>query len=219
MTSELWLLHTADVHVDTFDTLRDARFPDARISHAVHAEWLARAQSDGITPELQSEISGVIHSAPGKVLCTCSTLGPVAEENGAMRIDRPMMRAAAQAAEPILLVCALQSTAEASLALLHEELDLADVDPLVLPIVLQHFWPLFESGDVAGFHAAIAAAVIEIIAARPDIKTVVLAQVSMAPVAHLLDGAGLRVLASPELALGAALNAQARISLGDPITT
>lgn len=206
MTPPLTLLHSADVHCRTFDALRDTLAPSARLTHEVRADWLVRARREGMTRQLAAEIRKAVQSAPGRVLCTCTTLGEAAVEAGAIRIDQPMMADAATSDGAILLVCALQSTAGPSRALLDANLDDAANSAPVTSLVLEQFWPLFEAGDKANFCAAIAAAVIEALEARPDFKTVILAQASMADAAHLLDGCGTRVLSSPEPALRAALN-------------
>lgn len=206
MTHSLTLLHSAEEHCHTFDALRDALAPRARLYHKVKRDWLARARRDGITPDLAEEVHNEVRSARGRVLCTCSTLGDTAVEAGAIRIDQPMMEKAAESEGPILLVCALQSTADSSLELLQANLRNRDNAAPVTPLVVEDFWPLFENGQRANFCAAIAAAVIEAVQARPDIATVVLAQASMADTAHLLEGLGPEVLTSPEMALRAALD-------------
>lgn len=55
------------------------------------------------------------------MICTCSTLGPIAEQLGdprVIRVDEPMMAAAAQHDDVLLAVC-LRSTIEASSMLLE----------------------------------------------------------------------------------------------------
>lgn len=205
MTHSLTLLHSAKEHCRTFDTLRDVLAPRAKLYHKVKSDWLARARRDGITPDLAEEVRNEVRSARGLVLCTCSTLGETAVEAGAIRIDQPMMEKAAGSKGPILLVCALKSTARSSLELLQANLRNRDNTAPVVMLVVEEFWPLFESGQRANFCAAIAAAVIEAVQARPDIATVVLAQASMTDTAHLLEGLGPEVLTSPEMALRAAL--------------
>lgn len=205
MTHSLTLLHSAEEHCRAFDALRDVLAPRAKLYHKVKSDWLARARRNGITPDLAEEVRNEVRSAKGPVLCTCSTLGDTAVEAGAIRIDQPMMAKAAGSEGPILLVCALQSTATSSFELLQANLRNRDNAAPVTTLVVEEFWPLFESGQRANFCAAIAAAVIEAVQARPDIATVVLAQASMADTAHLLDGLGPEVLTSPEMALRAAL--------------
>lgn len=206
MPQRLTLLHSAEAHCRTFDSLRDRLAPSARLTHKVRPDWLARAREAGMTQHLSAEIHMAVRSAPGRVLCTCTTIAETAAAAGAIRIDQPMMRRAAQSTGPILLVCALNSTAATSRDLLQNCLDSLDRDTAITLLVVEEFWPLFEAGQEANFSAAIAAAVIEATQARPDFTTVVLAQASMANAAHLLDGIAPEVLTAPELALRAALD-------------
>ncbi|TNF18503.1 MAG: hypothetical protein EP318_18285 [Rhodobacteraceae bacterium] len=205
MTPSLTLLHTARAHCQTFDALRDAIAPRAQLHHKVRTDWLTRARREGIGPELAAEVRAEVRAVRGPVLCTCATLGDTAVEAGALRIDQPMMARAAGSHGPILLVCALESTLASSRSLLQVNLRNRGNAAPVTTLVVEEFWPLFETGQQANFCAAIAAAAIEAVQARPDIATIVLAQASMADTAHLLDGLGPEVLTSPEPALRAAL--------------
>lgn len=206
MTLPLTLLHSTQLHCRIFDRLRDRIAPPLRLEHRVRADWLARVRSDGMTRQLAAEMRKAVETAPGRVLCTCTSLGEAADEAGAIRIDRPMMAAAAQSDGPILLVCALGSAAGPSRALLQSCLEETGRAPPVTTLVVEEFWPLFEAGQVANFCAAVAAAALEAVQVRPDFRTVVLAQASMADAAHLLGGLGPDVLAAPELALRCALD-------------
>lgn len=205
MTLPLTLLHSADHHCLAFDALRDRLAPTHRLDHKVRADWLARARGEGRTRQLAAEMRSAVRAAPGRVLCTCTTLGEMAEEAGALRVDQPMMAAAAQAEGPILLVCARPGSEGPSRALLDASLAAAGRVRPVTVLRLVEFWPLAEAGQSGNFCAAIAAAVLEAVQARRDFHTVVLAQTSMAGAVHLLDGIRPRVLAAPELALKEAL--------------
>ncbi|WP_407493771.1 hypothetical protein [Pseudooceanicola sp. MF1-13] len=187
----LTLLHTAAVHVATFDTLRDQIAPGAALRHLVHPELLAEAQ-DGISPDLEARIADLV-GAPGPVICTCTTIGEVAARHGATRIDQPMMRKAASLGR-VVMAYALDSTKDPSCDLFLAEGGRAE-DLQMLD--LTHLWPLFERQDVTAFHAAIADAVREV---PGDCDGIVLAQASMAGAARLVDEAT-PVLTSPELAL------------------
>ena len=66
---------------------------------------------------------------------------------------------------------------------------------------------LFEAGETEAFAAVIAGEVRKVIESGREIGCVVLAQVSMAGAAELLGDLGVPVLASPELALRAGLEA------------
>ena len=201
---KITLLHTAEVHRERFDRIRDRIAPDMILKHVVRPRWLQRAQ-DGIDAALEQEIAGVIARAPGPVLCTCTTLGPVAESAGAMRVDWPMMRAAAGARGPVLMAFCLESTYAPSLALLERALAEQGTPQKVYPLPMPQYWPLFEAGEADAFDAVIAGEVRQAVAAQGDVAAVVLAQASMAGAAARLEDLGVPVLSSPELALRAVL--------------
>ncbi len=205
MAMKITLLHTADVHRERFDRIRDRIAPDMILKHVVRPRWLQRAQ-DGIDAALEQEIAGVIARAPGPVLCTCTTLGPVAESAGAMRVDWPMMRAAAGAQGPVLMAFCLESTYAPSLALLERALAEQGTPQKVYPLPMPQYWPLFEAGETDAFDAVIAGEVRQAVAAQGDVAAVVLAQASMSGAAARLEDLGVPVLSSPELALRAVLD-------------
>lgn len=202
------LLHTVDSHAATFDALRDRIAPDTRLVHLVRPDFLARAQGGidpALDPALAQEIADTVVGAPGPVLCTCTTIGVVAGNAGAIRIDAPMMQAAARTGGPVLLVYCLDSTAAPSGELLQSALDAAGVTDPFQTLHLGRFWPLFEAGEQDAFRAVIAAAVTAHVADHPELTAVVLAQASMAGAADMLGDLAMPVFASPELALRAAL--------------
>ncbi len=195
----LTLLHTSPAHRAQFDALRDRLAPGLDMVQDVREAWLAEAQ-DGVSSALEQEITQSISAVGGAVLCTCTTIGPIAERAGALRIDRPMMAEAARIGGPVLMAYCLDSTRAPSLALLEEEVAGRDVEVQTLP--LTGLWPLFEAGRLEEFASEIAAAIRD---AKPKAGCVVLAQASMAEAAALLGDLGVPVLASPELAFRAAL--------------
>ncbi len=202
---KITLLHTAEVHRERFDRIRDRIAPDMILKHVVRPRWLQRAQ-DGIDAALEQEIAGVIARAPGPVLCTCTTLGPAAESAGAMRVDWPMMRAAARAQGPVLMAFCLESTYAPSLALLERALAEQGTPQKVYPLPMPQYWPLFEAGEADAFDAVIGGEVRQAVAAQGDVAAVVLAQASMSGAAARLEDLGVPVLSSPELALRAVLD-------------
>lgn len=196
--ADLTLLHTADVHVATFAALA----PEADLCHIVRPDWLSRAQV-GIDTNLTAEICSEIKSAIGPVLCTCTTLGPLAEEMGATRVDWPMMQvAAAHAAstnKPVLMVYCLSSTATPSEALLRRAI--GNSDTKITPMALPQHWPLFEAGQVDKYNTMLARDIaVELF--QNDYACVVLAQASMAGAAeNLASQTTPPVLASPRIAM------------------
>lgn len=197
----LTLFHTAEVHVETFDRLA----PKADLTHVVRPDWLERAQGD-IDSDLRQEITQAIAAVPGASLCTCTTIGELAETAGATRIDWPMMQIAARIGGPVLMAYCLDSTLAPSSALLRRAFQETGQPAEVHPLDLTTAWPLFQAGDTAGFAAAITAAIMAELKTRPEISAVVLAQASMAAAgAPLRSQLDIPVLTSPEIALQALL--------------
>lgn len=197
--TDLTLLHTAEVHVETFNRLA----PDAILTHVVRPDWLKRSQG-GIGADLKTEISQTIEAAQGMVLCTCTTLGPMAEAAGAIRIDWPMMQKAAEIGGPLLLVYCLESTRLPSTDLLERAFAQAGACSELRSLPLTDLWPLFSGGDTAAFHREIASCIAAALTHTPDISCVVLAQASMAGAARLVD-THVPVLTSPETAIASLL--------------
>ncbi len=200
----LTLLHTAESHCAKFASILEQIDPEARMTQLVREDLLARA-TQGISPELTADISGTVQALDGPVICTCSTIGSVAEQAGAIRVDWPMMQRAAEIGGPVLMIYCLESTREPSLTLLHraftENGEAAEVT--LLPLT-QH-WALFENGETERFAEALAR---DVRGACQQVqpRCVVLAQASMSDAAALLCDLGIPILSSPELALRSVLD-------------
>jgi len=199
----LTLIHTAKVHEATFDALRDRLSPGADLVHMTRPDWLTRTRAgdDSVSQELAQAIA----EAPGITICTCTTLGEAAEALGALRIDWPMMQAAAKTDGAIMLAYALDSTYEPSLALLDRALEATGTRHKVHPLPLTQYWPLFEAGETEAFTSVVAGEIRQAAMTLPKLSCVVLAQASMAPAAERLVDMRVPVFASPEMALRAAL--------------
>ena len=200
----LTLIHTSPAHVPTFKALADRIAPGVALTQIIREDWLKQARKHGLRQSLCDEITETVASAKGAVICTCTTIGPAAEAAGAIRIDGPMMAEAARIGGPILLVYALASTAEPSLALLEQALAKTGKPQTVHPLSLTEFWPLFEAGQHEAFTACVAGG-IRHAAEQTNLKCVVIAQASMAGAAPMVADLGIPILTSPELALHAAL--------------
>ena len=205
---DIAFLHTAPVHVATFDALLRAMAPGLQAHHAVDESLLADAQRWGVDdPGLVLRVHAAMRAAAtggaGQVVCTCSTLGALAEGMPAddgfqpARIDRAMADRAVQQGPRVLLAFALASTQRPTQALLADSAARLRRPLAVTPLQVDGAWACFEQGDRAGYLDRIARAV----RAHADgVDVVVLAQASMAGAAeHLLDlrKRGLDVLSSP----------------------
>ncbi|MCC9155368.1 aspartate/glutamate racemase family protein [Streptomyces parvulus] len=215
----LALLHTSPVHVPVFDALRDAAHPGLELRHHVHAALLERARREG--PEAVTEAVGdVLRRAVAQgaraVLCTCSTIGAVAESAAAgvpvLRVDRPMAAAAVAAGPRVVVLAALRSTLAPTAALVEEEAWRAGRPLLLRTRLVEGAWDRFEAGDTEGYLQLVAEAAEAVTADDTDV--IVLAQASMAP-AREAARTPVPVLASPALGLAAGA-AAARLGHLDP---
>jgi hypothetical protein len=204
-------LHTSPVHVATFDGLLDELSPGMARTHRVEESWLERARDHGMTPALSETITHAMRElARGGVgVCTCSTIGGVAEAAGSddaptIRIDRALMQAAlSHGPRPLVAIC-LESTRAPTLELLQDEArsQYCEITPVV--VMCPAAWRCFEAGDMAGYARSIA----DTISAEPgngSADCIVLAQGSMAVAEPLLADTGLPVLSSPRLGVVRAL--------------
>lgn len=205
----LALLHTSPVHVPIFDALRDETHPGLRLRHFVDERLLRRARREGpaaVTDAVAAVLGRAVAEGARAVLCTCSTLGGVAEEAGAsglavpvLRVDRPMAAAAVAAGSRVVLLAALASTLAPTTALIEEEARRAGRTVTVRPVLADAAWSRFEAGDNEGYVREVAAVADRVTHA----DAIVLAQASMAP-AQDLTTTSIPVLSSPAQGLAAA---------------
>lgn len=223
----LALLHTGRVHVQTFERLARELGTAIPIRHEVQESLLADTLAAGeSTPAVRSAIieavQGLAHAGAKVIVCTCSTIGGIAEATPlpggvrAMRIDRPMAERAVASERRILACAALRSTFQPTIALLRQVASDASRPIEVVELLCAGAWSFFEKGDAAGYVREIVAAV-ETAALPTDV--ILLAQASMAPAAEQLVHLGLPVLSSPKLGLEAALSLyQTLAAQGQPVS-
>ncbi|MEU2021693.1 aspartate/glutamate racemase family protein [Streptomyces sp. NPDC016469] len=205
----LALLHTSPVHVPVFDALRDADHPGTVLRHVVREELLTTAAALGpeaVADEVEAVIADLAAGGADAVLCTCSTIGAVAEAAGiavgvpVLRVDRPMAAAAVRAGR-VTVLAALASTLEPTRALLAEEAAGAGLPGAdVRTVLVGGAWERFTAGDNDGFLDLVAASADAVC----DADVIVLAQGSMAGAAERTT-TGIPVLSSPRPGLAAAV--------------
>lgn len=206
-------LHTAGVHVATFEGLVRAADADVACVHEVEPDLLERARRDGPTTEIAASILAMLERLVAQgtdvVVCTCSTLGPLAEALAdrvsvpVLRVDRPMARAAVETGSRIAVVAALESTFEPTRALLTDEARRRGLSPTIVDVCVPQAWAAFESGNSDGYLRQIADAARSVAA---DVDVIVLAQASMMGAAAACNDLPTPVLASPVLAVRHALS-------------
>lgn len=201
-------LHTAEVHVATFEHLLADRASEVRLRHEVRADWLERARNEGLSRPLDDAVATHLRAAAERadvVVCTCSTLGPVADRIGdegraVFRIDRPMMEAAAGEPGTCVVAVCLQSTITPTTDLYERVCRTNAADSRHTIANCMSAWPHFEAGDPDRFAATIADSVRKALAGTPDAGCVVLAQASMACAETLLSDLRVPVFSSPRMA-------------------
>lgn len=212
---ELAFLHTSAVHIPTFENLVQTISPGLKVHHHVDACLLADAQrAGGIDAALGQRIQAAMHDA-GKsgsrlVVCTCSTIGAVAESMGkhtdfaTARIDRAMADKAVMLGARILMVAALESTLLPTRELLAESARRAGKAVDIRELLVSSAWLHFMSGDRSAYLQDIIANLRQVVH-MGDVDVVVLAQASMAAAVDELADLGLPVLASPRLGVASAI--------------
>ncbi|MBD0839760.1 aspartate/glutamate racemase family protein [Streptomyces sp. TRM68416] len=207
----LALLHTSPVHGPVFDALRDETHPGLELRHIVDESLLDRARAHGpdtVADEVASTLRRAVAEGARAVLCTCSTIGGVAEAVDAgvpvLRVDRPMAAAAVSAGPRVVVLAALESTLGPTAELIEEEAGRAGRPVALVSRLVEGAWARFEAGDTQEYVRRVAAAADEV----TDADAIVLAQASMAP-ARELASTPVPVLSSPRLGLAAGARAVA----------
>lgn len=207
------LLHTSDVHRPVFDDLVAATDPASSTVTVVDETLLARARRSGVAdPALADAVKArlveLVDEGAGSIVCTCSTIGGLAESVGAelgvdvVRVDRAMAERAVAIGGRIVVLAALESTVTPTHDLILAVARGRGAEVEIVTRLVAEAWDRFEADDIAGYHTLVAEAIDRV----GDADAVVLAQASMAPAAELVD-AGVPVLSSPRTAIVAVLEA------------
>ncbi|MET9835714.1 aspartate/glutamate racemase family protein [Streptomyces sp. NPDC006385] len=207
----LALLHTSPLHVPVFDALRDADHQGLELRHFVDEELLSRARREGVeavAEDVRRALRQAVAEGARAVLCTCSTIGGVAEaaapEAGVpvLRVDRPMAAAAAAMGSRVVVLATVTSTLGPTVTLIEEEARRAGRHVAVRTHLVEGAWERFTAGDTDACARLVASTADEI----TDADTIVLAQASMTP-AQRLTTTAVPVLSSPRLGLAAGAEA------------
>ncbi|MFI7402425.1 arylsulfatase [Streptomyces sp. NPDC049541] len=205
----LALLHTSPAHIPVFEALRDEDHEGLELRHFVDEELLARARREGpeaVADEVRAALDEAVGDGARAVLCTCSTIGGVAEAAApgvpVLRSDRPMAAAAVAAGSRIVVLAGVESTFGPTVALTEDEARRAGRPVEVRTRLVEGAWDRFAAGDGEGCARLVAAAADAVTGA----DAIVLAQGSMAPAQHLTSTA-IPVLSSPRSGLAAGARA------------
>lgn len=214
MGTTIGFLHTANVHVATFNALVAEQSAHIQTCHLVVPSLLEQARSLGVDDlrvrrMVEVAVAELCDGAerPDVIVCTCSTVSGVAEQVPArvavLRIDRPMAEAAVLAGCRLAVVTAVDSTVTPTISLLTECAVAAGAVVEIVSVPCSGAWLLFKAGDINGYLSALARHVDGLDA---SFDVVVLAQASMLrALDHIEPRTGRVVLASPPMAVAAAI--------------
>lgn len=204
--------HTSPHHAATFRSLVAELLPDASVIEVVDEIVLDQARRLGVR---DVRVLGAVADRLAElvdadiVVCTCSTLGGVAEHVGreagstVVRVDRAMVdravEIAVEGAGRVAVVAAVESTVGPTRELFDEVMLATGAVLQVDAHVIEGAWQLFETGDLEGYLDAIASRLPSIAA---EVDVVVLAQASMAPAVGRVEHT-VPILSSPRLAIEA----------------
>ncbi|CAG9000925.1 MAG: hypothetical protein CENE_02932 [Candidatus Celerinatantimonas neptuna] len=197
---DLAFVHTSPVHIQTFERLHKRLASRLDVAHFVYESWLSEAACE-VTASLMSDMKhqfSVISQQADLTVCTCSTLGGIAEEfslpeNPIQRIDRAMAEQAVCYDRVGVLAC-LEATLEPTSQLLLHCAQQRNRHPEIQGHLVQNAWQLFQNGDHVQYGQAISDAIYQI---SSQVDVIVLAQASMATVLPFTRMT-IPILASPE---------------------
>ena len=212
MSGDLVMVHTVAPLADLFDELRSEIDPDVPVRHVVQAALLNDAIDAGeLTDEIRARTCRALLEATegaGLVLCTCSTVGPGADDAAAqsgvpiLRVDRPMAEAAVEAGRRITVAATLATTIEPTASLVADAARRAGKQVEISSVVFAEARARLVAGDAEG-HARIIADGLHEAAASAD--AIVLAQASMTPALDRCADISIPLLTSPRSGLEAAI--------------
>ncbi len=216
MARPLAFLHTSPVHIQTFDTLLAELAPTVPAYHVVDEMLLRDARTlGGVTPELRVRVEDVLlqtvreQDAPVMV-CTCSSIGAVAEGVGLrtsarlLRIDRAMAEEAVALGTRIVVAATLATTLIPTRELILAVARAAGRTVQVTDLLCEAAWQQFEQGNQDAYLHEVAASV-QSAATTADV--IVLAQASMARAVEQCRALSVPVLTSPRSGLLSAIKA------------
>ncbi|MDA0231496.1 MAG: aspartate/glutamate racemase family protein [Proteobacteria bacterium] len=211
----LALVHTIPANIETFDALIGELAPDIPIRHVMHEDLLKEALAAGeVTADIRRRTAEAIikeaENGAAVVLCTCSTVGPGADDAAeltatkVMRVDRPMAEAAVRGGTRIGVAATLSTTLGPTLDLLSEAAARAGKEIDLRPVVFEEARAKLMEGDTEGYLTIIAEGLRR---AATDSDVIVLAQASMAPALARCQDIEVPILTSPRSGLEAAVQA------------
>ena len=211
-TGELVMVHTVAGLIDLFDELRAEIDPEVPVRHVVEAALLTDAiDAGGLSDEIRARTCRALLEATegaALVLCTCSTVGPGADDASAqanvpvLRVDRPMAEAAVEAGRRITVAATLATTIGPTVDLVSDAARRAGKEVEIDSVVFAEARARLVAGDAEGHERMIAKGLHE---AASSADAIVLAQASMTPALARCADIQVPLLTSPRSGLEAAI--------------
>lgn len=196
----------------TFEGLLAQQSPTTPREHVVRADLLEHIRFQGDTPELRQHVFDILQTLAHNaevIVCTCSSLGALAENLAVsipvLRVDRALAEDAVKQGKRILVLATLESTLEPTSSLFAETNqqvgNQADIDIKLC----QGAWEAFARGDLDTYAQRIAKTALEHCQKHPY-DVIALAQASMAVALDQPNFPAVATLTSPPLGVKAALD-------------
>lgn len=198
MNNELTLFHTAESNIAVFEDAANAAGFDRPLRHIMRDDLLKSAEKAGaLTDSVRADCRTAMTEADqGEMVCTCSTIGPAADDlaTGGMnvrRVDRALAEAALAQGRRLAVLFAVETTEEPTRRLFEDVAASIRPEAQIDMVHVPEAWETFRSGDTEGYFQQIA----ECVDGLDDgYEVIALAQASMAPAARQCQH---RVLTSP----------------------
>jgi Asp/Glu/hydantoin racemase len=176
--------------------------PACVVEYVVMPALLEQARQEGLTSAIAQQLNQVIEQLQTQgveqIICTCSTLGGLAETLNprVIRVDRAMAEQAIALGSRIAVVAALASTLEPTHALLKAVAQQQAKMIKIHDYTCLNAWEAFLANDQASYLQQIASVLTTI----DQADVIVLAQASMAEAAKLCQQK-IPILSSPRIAI------------------
>ena len=208
---DITFIHTAGAHEATFQSLINELSPGIKVRHIVEESLLENVQQGGLTENLNKEIGDIIGKlvcGSKVVVCTCSTIGGIAESYNSpdctvQRIDRAMADYAVANGKTVLVLAALESTLKPTAELIESSSENLDRPIDFKYKVIEDAWSHFISGNHDAYFKSIKSAIEQ---NQEEFDMVLLAQASMAGVTNV-GVFDVPVISSPRLGVERAIRA------------
>ncbi|WP_117235574.1 hypothetical protein [Vibrio maerlii] len=195
-------LHTLGSNTDLFAPLAEEKFPQHTISHDVQETFLTDIRTHGqntqTTQAIHAYLENQLNNGIDYIVCTCSTLGPVADSfpnEQVFRVDKPMAQLSAK-----YTTCLVAVTLESTIEPTRELLESQAPNTLFEFLFVEGAWDLYASQQLNAFNQFVADCVSQSLQQENTYQAVVLAQASMTDAAPLIVS-NLPVLTSPDTCL------------------